>query len=109
MGWILRRLRSPFGPKGQIEGPSASVTGEGYSADMGIARRRNPGQFGPLPAPDLRGYEGRWVAVKGGKVIASGATTHELAAELARLGDEAKGAIMQRAPRHLDAVVIGVG
>jgi hypothetical protein len=80
---------------------------DAYAPDMGMARR---GRVEPLPAaPELDHYQGLWVAVKDGEVITAAETSSELVFRLQKLGAKGKGAVMQRAPKRTDAVVIGMG
>jgi len=62
----------------------------------------------PRPA-ELDGFEGRWVAVKNGKVVAAARTSRELVPQIPALGEVGRGAVAQLVPLLSDAVMIGVG
>jgi hypothetical protein len=82
-----------------------------YLCVMGIARRgkaRKP--LKPLKRPpELDRYQGKWVAVIGQRVVASGATTRALERELERLGNEADEAVVLKVSRPKRAVTVGMG
>jgi hypothetical protein len=59
--------------------------------------------------PELDKYEGKWVAVKDGAVVASAQTSRELVAELRRIGDAAEGAVAQFVPGPRQSFMVGVG
>lgn len=83
--------------------------GHAYSQRV-VARKNNDAQFAPVPAPaSLRDYEGLWVAVLNGKVIAAAHTSRELVRELAKIGPEGRGATMQRVPTRERGLLVGLG
>lgn len=59
--------------------------------------------------PDLDRWEGLWIAVKDGQVIAAAPTSRELVPELHKLGERGRGAVAQYVPRPSDKIIIGVG
>jgi Family of unknown function (DUF5678) len=59
--------------------------------------------------PALDGWEGCWVAVQDGKVIAAASTSGELVPKLVEMGDTARDAIAQFVPKPSNVIVIGVG
>jgi hypothetical protein len=72
--------------------------------------RSGDGPVEPVPAPSgLDSYEGLWVAVKDGNVIEAAETSSQLVFQLRRRGETAKGAVMMRAPKRTDAIVVGLG
>jgi hypothetical protein len=78
-----------------------------YASEMAIARRP---PVTPVPvSQDLGRYEGLWVAVKDGRVIEADETSSGLVYRLRQRGPEAKGAVMQRAPKRSDAIVVSLG
>jgi hypothetical protein len=72
-----------------------------------MAKRRRVEPERRLPALD--GWEGYWVAVLDGKVIAAAHSSRELVSELFRKGPAAREAIAQYVPQRSDTIVIGVG
>ncbi len=97
----------------RVQGPATSSRRVSLTAAyrrlMAIARR-SEGRRGPAQPPEgLDRYEGLWVAVQGGRVIAAAATTRELVYSLAKIGPRAKGATLQRVPRRADGLVVGMG
>lgn len=76
-----------------------------YSTSMG-----KPGRRGVEPRePALNGWEGYWVAVKDGEVIAAAHNSRDLVPELHKLGNKARGAVAQYVPFPSDEIVVGVG
>jgi hypothetical protein len=64
------------------------------------------------PVPRLReldDYEGQWVAVKGGRIVASAATSRDLVLRLRELGDASVGAVIQHVLPPSDAALVGLG
>jgi hypothetical protein len=59
--------------------------------------------------PDLDRWEGLWVAVKDGEVIAAGNSSNELVRTLVGMGPAGRGAVAQYVPRRSDTIVVGVG
>lgn len=81
-----------------------------YPFAMGIARKHTGRRFHPVPAtPGLAMYEGLWVAVLDGEVVAAAATTRELVRMLADLGPKVRGATMQRVPHPEQGLLVGMG
>ncbi len=80
-----------------------------YRNDMPIARQ--PGrQIPPVERPvGIEQYEGRWVAVLHGEVIASALDDRALARELRLLGPDAQDAVMQFVRPPVAGYIIGVG
>lgn len=76
-----------------------------YLRGMGKPRRQEPVR---RPAA-LDGWEGCWVALKDGKVIAAAGSSLELVPKLVEMGDKARGAVAQYVPTASDVIVIGVG
>jgi hypothetical protein len=80
---------------------------------MFLRRSRQVGERKPMEPerrlPDLDQWEGLWVAVKDGKVIAAASTSRELVPELHKLGERGRGAVAQYVPRPSDKIIIGVG
>lgn len=75
-----------------------------YRGGMSEQRR------GPEPRnPALKDWEGCWVAVKDGKVIAAAHSSRELVPELRKQGSKAHGAVAQYVPYPSDDIVVGVG
>lgn len=59
--------------------------------------------------PELDRWEGLWVAVKDGEVVAAAPTSRELVPALHKLGDRGRGAVAQFVPKPTDKIIIGVG
>ena len=57
----------------------------------------------------LDGWEGYWVAVKDGEVIAAAHSSRELVPKLHEMGQAGRGAVAQYVPHESDVIVIGVG
>lgn len=57
----------------------------------------------------LDGWEGKWVAVKDGKVIAAAHNSRDLVPKLVEMGEKGRGAVAQYVPPQSDVIVIGVG
>jgi hypothetical protein len=79
----------------------------------GWARTRGTAERKPLEPerqlPDLERWEGLWVAIKNGKVIAAAHNSRELVPQLVEMGEAGRGAVAQYVPRRSDTVAIGVG
>jgi hypothetical protein len=58
--------------------------------------------------PDLDRWEGLWIAVKDGRVIAAAHNSRDLV-QLTETGPAGRGAVAQYVPRRSDTIVIGVG
>lgn len=57
----------------------------------------------------LRGYVGKWVAVKEGRVVASAETAGELVKLVKALGEEGQGAIAEYVSPPSSILMVGVG
>jgi len=57
----------------------------------------------------LEGWEGKWVAVKDGEVIAAAHNSRDLVPELVAMGERGRGAVAQYVPPESEVIVIGVG
>jgi hypothetical protein len=79
-----------------------------YRIGMSVSRRAAPGQALPR-SPELLRWEGNWVAVRDGSVVAAAGTSLELVHELALLGPKARGAVVQKVPRPTDEIIVGMG
>lgn len=85
------------------------LNGAPYAARVGIARRGGPKPPVPPPA-DLAQHQGRWVAVRDGKVVAVADTPKQLVYEMSKLSPaDREEAVMQKAHAPSGAVVIGMG
>lgn len=78
-----------------------------YGRDMPIGRRAEHEVHAIPHLPELDAYIGKWVAVKGGRVVASAATSEALARELRTR--HLQGAVMQFVPSQAHTFVVGVG
>lgn len=79
-----------------------------YLGDMGVGRR-GP-RVDPVPrARVLDEYAGEWVAIKDDKVIAHSPSSREVVRQMRVLGEEADGAVLQRAATPTEAVAVGLG
>lgn len=76
-----------------------------YLHGMGKPRRQEPERRLPV----LDDWEGYWVAVKDGDVIAAAHSSRELVRQLVEMGPRAQDAIAQFVPPRSDTIVIGVG
>lgn len=59
--------------------------------------------------PALDGWEGKWVAVKDGQIIAAAHNARDLVPELRKLGKAGEGAVAQYVIPQTDTIMIGVG
>jgi len=57
----------------------------------------------------LDGWEGYWVALKDGEVIAAAHNSRDLVPQLHELGPKATGAVAQYVPHRSATITIGVG
>lgn len=81
-----------------------------YASAMGIARRDKGRRYSPVGMPSsLAMYEGLWVAVLDGKIVAAANTSRELVGDLAKLGPAGRGATMQRVPAAERGLMVGLG
>lgn len=72
--------------------------------------RKSHRRGGPEPRlPALDGWEGYWVAVKDGKIIAATHNARDLVPELRKLGEAGEGAVAQYVVPKTDTIMIGVG
>lgn len=78
-----------------------------------LARLRNPKvSRDPVVSPaSLRGFEGRWVAVKDGEVVAAAETMDQLIMALrdSQRGPEVRNATILRVPGEHEAELVGLG
>ncbi len=81
-----------------------------YASVMGIARRDRGRRYSPIALPSaLAMYEGLWVAVLDGKIVAAASTSRDLVRDLAKLGPDGRGATMQRVPAAERGLMVGLG
>jgi hypothetical protein len=81
-----------------------------YAGSVPISRA--PGdRLRPIPhLGELDGFVGKWVAVKGDKVIAASDSSRDLAYQLQKMGSRADGAVTEYVrPGREDAYIVGVG
>jgi hypothetical protein len=76
-----------------------------YLHGMGRPRRQEPERR--LPALD--GWEGYWVAVKDGEIVAAAHSSRDLVRQLVEKGPTYRDAVAQYVPRPSEEIVIGVG
>jgi hypothetical protein len=77
----------------------------GYRHGMSRPRKVEPERL-----PDaIKGWEGHWVALKDGEVVAAALDPHELIYKVHEMGPAAEGAIARYVPHHSELIVIGVG
>lgn len=76
---------------------------------MGIARGGAEHLEPVRRLPDLDDFVGKWVAVKGGHIIAAADTSRALVYEVHKLGAKGKGAVVQFVPPPSDSLMVGVG
>ena len=79
-----------------------------YLREVGIARSTPPLEPVPRPA-DLDNFIGKWVAVKDGAVVAVADTSRALVYEVHKLGEGARGAVVQYVAPPADSFMVGVG
>ena len=78
--------------------------------EVPIARRPVDGLIPPTHRPTaLAGYEGLWVALLNGEVIASAETSRDLAAVLRSMGSQTQDSVMQYVRPPVSGYVVGVG
>jgi uncharacterized protein DUF5678 len=76
----------------------------------GMGKRRAPREIEPVRLlPGLDQYEGLWVAVKDGEVVAAARNSRDLVPEVKKLGPAGEGAVAQFVPPYSEEIVIGVG
>ena len=81
-----------------------------YREDVSIARQPQPGQIPAVELPEgIEQYEGQWVAVLRGKIVASAQTDRELARKLRLLGSDGQEAVMRFVRPPMSGYIIGVG
>lgn len=79
-----------------------------YRSDMGIAR--SGGHLEPIPRPsDLDNFEGSWVAVLDGVVVAQAPSSRALVYEVRKLGKRYQDAVAQYVPRIESSYMVGMG
>jgi hypothetical protein len=76
---------------------------------MGLARQPELRVHAEMRPPDLDRFEGCWVAVKDGKVLAAADTSRALAYEVRKLADRGRGAIAQYVPPEATSLTVGAG
>lgn len=83
------------------------------SKARGDYRRRMASHREPMEPvrrlPELDRWEGLWVAVKDGHVVAAADTSANLVVEVHKLGAKGRGAVAQFVPPRSDVIAIGVG
>jgi hypothetical protein len=81
---------------------------DGYLGDVGVARRSN--RVDPVPRPEvLDEYQGEWVALLEGQVIAHSVSSREVVRQLKRLGSRGEDAVLMRSAAPSDALAVGLG
>jgi hypothetical protein len=89
--------------------PERSAESDEYRGDM-TGPARSGRRVEPVRHPhNLDEYEGCWVAVKNGEVVAVAKTSRELVYAVHQRGDQAKGAVAQFVPPVSGAAMVGVG
>lgn len=79
-----------------------------YGHGMGLARSGGP--LAPVRRPaDLDNFEGKWVAVRDGEVIAVADTSRALVYEVRKLGSWGEGAVAQFVSPPESSFMVGVG
>lgn len=78
-----------------------------YAALMGVARRPERHVVATAHLAALDAHEGKWVAVRGGQVVAVADTSVALAEKLRTTGT--RGAVMQYVPPVAHTFTVGVG
>lgn len=69
-----------------------------------------PREVEPERLPEaIKGWEGHWVALRDGKVVAAAHNPHELVAKIHEMGPAADGAVARYVPHRSDSIIIGVG
>jgi len=64
----------------------------------------------PVPRPAvLDEYQGEWVAVLDGQVVAHSISSREVVRQLKRLGESAEDAVLMRSAAPTDALAVGLG
>jgi len=85
-----------------------SLPGGGYLDDMGIARSGGP--IEPLSRPaGIDSYEGQWVAVKDGRVVAAAPHARDLVILVRDMGEEGSDATVEFVAPPSDSFMVGVG
>ena len=78
----------------------------GYRLGMGSRHRATEPE---RRLPELDQWEGYWVAVKDGKVIAAAHNSRDLVPQLHEMGERGKGAVAQYVMPRSETITIGVG
>ena len=65
----------------------------------------------PVPRPrELKGFDGKWVAVAGHEIVASAETSHELARKLrSKAPDQLREIVIQYVRPTTDSYLVGAG
>ena len=80
-----------------------------YAEEMPIGRPSEVAIQTVKHAAELDPFEGKWVAVKGRRVIEHADTSSQLALKVRQLGDAGRGAVMQFVQPEAETFVVGVG
>jgi hypothetical protein len=91
----LRRLWRPRSP-------------DDYRDDMGVARRSSRVKTVPRPGV-LDAYQGEWVALLDGEVIAHSVSSREVVRQLKKMGAAGEDAVLMRSAAPTDALAVGLG
>lgn len=76
----------------------------------GMGKRSSRREIRPVRLPaGLERWEGLWVAVKDGDVVAAAHNSRDLVVEVRKLGRAGDGAVAQFVPPYSEEIVIGVG
>lgn len=85
-----------------------ACSGAGYRDDMAVARRS--ARVTPVPRPGvLDEYQGEWVALLDGEVVAHSVSSREVVRQLKRLGSPGEDAVLMRSAAPTDALAVGLG
>lgn len=88
---------------------STEISSRGYPVAI-VERPRRVTEFEPVRRPkELDRYVGQWVAVKGGRVIASATTSAELVKAVKALGEEGNDALAEYVAPPSQSWMVGVG
>jgi hypothetical protein len=78
---------------------------KGYRRGMAKPREVEPERLPEV----IKGWDGHWVALKDGEVVAAALNPHELVHKIHEMGPTAEGAVARYVPHRSDLIVIGVG
>jgi hypothetical protein len=82
----------------------------GRSLPSSGTKPRKAGELEAAPRPpELEKYVGQWVAIKGGRVVASAQTAVGLVDEVKALGDEGIDAVVEYVSPPSSSWMVGVG